>query len=130
MTIVANKSGLRTYNLNKFDAPSSAEKVLKGLNFASDEVFGDLPRWFLDRFVAANGNNLTVKPKPIPASKSSSNPSNSNQPKRNNSAASQQPYKNQKTNNYSDQSVFRKANQAPKGGGNSSGNSKGRGKGS
>ena len=125
--IVSNKFGLRNHILNKFDAPHTTAEVLKGSNFASDEVFGDLPRWFLYRFITPNAVNLTVKPKPI--SKSTSNTSNSIQAKINYPAAPQQTFKNQKTNIYTDSSVFRNAKQTPKGGGNFTGKTRGRGRG-
>ena len=97
--IVANKSGLRNHVLNKFQVPASMAEVLRGTDFASEGVFGELPKWFLEKFSSANRNNLTCRPKPT-AKSSSSDPSL--QTKRNSSAASQQPYNKQNTNNYSD----------------------------
>ena len=62
--IVANKSGLRNYVLNKFQVPASMAEVLRGKDFASEGVFGELPKWFLEKFSSANRNNLTCRPKP------------------------------------------------------------------
>ena len=124
--IVANKSGLRNYVLNKFQVPASTAEVLRGTDFAAEGVFGDLPRWFLAKFDSANGNNLTCRPKPTAKSLSTDS---SYQGKRNSSAASQQSYKKQKTTGNSNQGVFRLAKNNQRGGGSSAGNSRGKGKG-
>ena len=45
---VANKYGLRKYVLNKLQVPATTARVLRGTDFATEGVFGEIPRGSLD----------------------------------------------------------------------------------
>ena len=42
-TFIANKLALRDYVFNKFVTPSVSRNILRGSNFLSDKLFGNLP---------------------------------------------------------------------------------------
>ena len=126
-SIVANKFGMRNYVLNKFEANPHTADFLKRSNYTTDEVFGDFPRWYLERFVHSNGPSLMIKPKSV--SKPNTNYYNANQTKRKILTPQSQSSSNQK-NNSSDTSVFQNAKQYNKGGGKPYGKPRGRYRGS
>ena len=113
--------------LNRFEPKPYTADFLKRTNYASDEVFGDIPRWLLERFVHNNGPSLMIKPKPV--SKPNTNYSNSNQTKRKILTPQSQNTTNQR-NNSSDTSVFHNAKQYNKGGGKPYDKPRGKGRGS
>ena len=96
---VANKSGLRKFVLNKFQLPATTAKVLRGTDFATEGVFGEIPSFFLDFRDSPNGKFLTCSPKLL--SKSSSDSCLSI--KRFSPAAYQQPFKKLKVSKVSAQ---------------------------
>ena len=126
--IVANKFGMRNYILNKFETNTHTSDFLRRSNYTTDDVFGEFPRWYLERFIHVNGASLMIKPKPV-AKPNSNTKYNTNQGKRKTLTPQSQIPSNQKDNS-NDASVFHQAKQYNKGGGRPYGRSRGRGRGS
>ena len=103
--------------------------------FACEGVFGDLPKEFLDKFSSVNGDHLVCRPKPNNFTNTKAGGSNyfnnllSNDGKRMASTSGAQANKKQKTSYDSSSWVFPQVTKNHKGGGNSSGRGKFRGRG-
>ena len=91
-------------------------------------MFGDLPESFLTKFSSVAGNDLNCRKKSTYCNKFYSSDSSS-RGNRSSLAASQQYNKKQNTGVNSNQGVFSWATKNPKGGGSSSGNTRGKGAG-
>ena len=133
--LVSNKMGMRDAVLNKFKVPANTSKFLRGSDFACEGVFGDLPKEFLDKFSSVNGDHLVCRPKPNNFTNTKAGGSNyfnnllSNDGKRMASTSGAQANKKQKTSYDSSSWVFSQVPKNHKGGGNSSGRGKFRGRG-
>lgn len=59
--LVNNKLSLRNTILKRFAAPPPTAKILRGLNFAGDQLFGPLPESFSARLQTVTGSSLVCK---------------------------------------------------------------------
>ena len=59
--LVNNKLSLRDQVLRRFSAPPSTAQILRGLNFAGDQLFGPLPESFSARLQMVMGQSLLCK---------------------------------------------------------------------
>ena len=59
--LVANKVGLRDRVLNSFIMPTWTKNTLRGSNFLSDKLFGDLPESFKNLVLSENGKHLRAR---------------------------------------------------------------------
>ena len=62
-TFIANKLALRDYVFNKFVTPSVSRNILRGSNFLSDKLFGNLPESYKNSLKQATGTQLRCKTK-------------------------------------------------------------------
>ena len=62
-TFIANKLALRDYVFNKFVTPSVSRNILRGSNFLSDKLFGNLPESYKNSLKQATGTQLRCKAK-------------------------------------------------------------------
>ena len=59
--LVANKVGLRDRVLSSFIMPTQTKNTLRGSNFLSDKLFGDLPESFKNLVLSENGKHLRAR---------------------------------------------------------------------
>ena len=124
--LVSNKAGMRNFVLSKFNMPANTAQSLRGLNFACEGVFGDLPESFMAKFSTVSGGSLTCRPKGRPSYLTKSYASESLGGRKRASSSSTQARKRQRPNS-SDQ-LFPWATKVSRGGGSSFRDSRFRGR--
>ena len=62
-TFIANKVALRDYVFNKFVTHPVSKNILRGSNFLSDKLFGNLPESYKTSLKQASGNQLRCRSK-------------------------------------------------------------------